>query len=114
MMLVILKLHPAQKKGWTYENVDIMKKILYSKQNLGEHTATSYRKDGSPSTDHRDIIHRGSLAINLDTFKVKPDLAAQSPVKWLKFTQCVASHCQSRSAVWAFVLPLHFLYQRSR
>ena len=49
--------------------------------------------------DHRDIIHRGSQAINLDTFKVKPDLSAPLPPKWLKFNQCVASHYQSISAV---------------
>ena len=30
----------------------------------------------------------------LDTFKVKPDLPAPPPPKWLKFNQCVASHCQ--------------------
>ena len=63
------------------------------------------------SVGHRDIIHRGSLPINIDTYKVKPDLSAPPPVKWLKFSQCVASHCQSMSFVCAvsFALPVSTL-----
>ena len=38
---------------------------------------------------HKDILHRGDLAVNLDTFKVKQGLSAPTPIKWLKLNQCV-------------------------
>ena len=46
-------------------------------------------------------MHRGSLAINFNTFKVKHDLSALLPVKWLKFSvlpatvrvEVLCAHC---------------------